>query len=95
MNTAVPAILREWLPDAFLSKHPATVEAVWAGIVALRNGAGTVLVAAYAFAPPAADTDPVAFLTFVFSHWGGIVMPLVFAWMRAQTAFTKAKTPGG
>lgn len=92
-GTALPAILREWIPNAWLAKKPATIEAAWAGALALRNGAGTVLVAAYTFAPASADASPIAFLTFLWTHWEGIVMPLVWAWLRAQTAFKKAAAP--
>lgn len=89
-GSGVPAVLREWLPATFQAKHPATVECIWAAIVALRNGLATYLSAAYGFATPADETSPLAFLTFCWDHWQGIVMVLLLAWLKGHLAFKKA-----
>jgi hypothetical protein len=92
-GSGVPAVVREWIPQAFAAAHPATVEAAWAGLVSLRNGLPTMLIAAYSFAPPDEKTSIPTFLTYVVTHPWGAVAPIIFSWLRAHVAFGKAKAP--
>lgn len=87
--SGIPAWLQRAMP-AWLAANPALAESIWAAAKAIWNGVLTIIVAAWAFAPPEVADDPVKLAQFVLSHWWGASAPLIFAYLKTRTAFNKA-----
>lgn len=94
-GSAVPAIVREWLPTSFSVKHPATIEAIWAAAMSIKNVVALLLTGFFIAADSigADESSTTLWAFFVHYHWWIALVTIYFPSRKATVAFGKAKTP--